>query len=138
MSFINKIGSYLWNNLKKVVGITAKEIKDDGIERLKEIAKVAAESVFHVDLDGDGRIAAINEIVDMAQRTGESWGKKLLKNGKDELIDALNHYLDHDLERYLAISRFVAIILKSNMIVPKHKVLNAILEVVLNEIEANK
>ncbi len=134
-SGFKKLGSYLWNNLKKVAGITVKQTKEVVIEDFKQLAKLSAESVSGIDFDGDGRIVAINEIVEMAERTAESWGKKLLVNGKEQLIQDLGHYLNHDLQRYLALSRFVLNILQAGRIVPRHKVLNGILEVVLNELE---
>ncbi|MEW6736373.1 MAG: hypothetical protein AB1489_34090 [Acidobacteriota bacterium] len=140
-----KIGGFIVDTtlraLPDSVYIRSGELHVDGSpedEQLKDqivqIAKNSVELVAGVDLDGDGRRAVAEEIVEAASQAGVTFGKKLLRAGREQAIENLSKHYDEDtLRRLLASARIAGTVIKrfGPAFLPNNRVINGLIEATL-------
>lgn len=131
MNIFQKIGSWISSGIKKIFG--SREI--GFLDEMEKIAIPIAEAVTHYDLNGDGKIMAAKEILEIAKSSGAVWGKELLELGEAEMIEKLStHYLDADLKKWLGRARIVQAVIKQfglNSFIEKNRIVDFIIQKVL-------
>jgi hypothetical protein len=100
-SAVSGVGKWLWSFVKK----TAKVSQEAILEDIKQMAYVVVEDVGNLDLNGDGKVSAAMEVLDLAKASGQKWGRKLLEDGQTEAYNYLQVLKDGDFKRYLALGR---------------------------------
>ena len=138
-------GRKIFNGIKFAVRLAIpkndKE-RDDFFNSLKEIAVPIIENVGRFDLNGDGRIAAANEIITALEKNGLIYGKSLFEKGRSAAYNALTQHIPtSDLRRYLAAARIVTAVADKLPILPVQlvsRVVNGLIESVLVDELAEK
>lgn len=136
MGFWQKLGEvpkWFWHQLVS----TWKSEEAKTLETIKSLAIPLIESVGKIDLNGDGKVANIKEVLDVAEKYGVAWGKKLLANGKEDAENKLKGYFDHDLQKYIAMAKLTTTIvnkLGAEKLPPKARMFGGMVEVVLNQL----
>lgn len=110
------------------------QLLDDALD----IAKGVVESLARIDLDGDGRIYAIEEVIANAKTAvGTKWASKLLKDGEDAVRGRLAAYDFNDLKRVIATGRIIVSLLRSYApdLIPRNRVIDSVIAVALEFID---
>jgi hypothetical protein len=122
ISFVKKAWAFVWAN-RKAIG--------DFGEALQQIAVEVRESITGEDINGDGRVPLMQEIVHTAAQDGMRFGRKYLGiDGWERLLD-----LDEDdFRRVLAAARIAQRLVESGVLarfgvpMPKTRYINWAIE----------
>lgn len=128
-----EVPKWFWNQL---VG-TWKTEEANTLSKIKELAMPIIETVSKVDVDGDGKVSNIKEVLDIAEKYGAVWGKKLLANGRADAEKRLESYFGHDLQKYIAMAKLtvsIANTLGIDKLLPKSRMFGGLIEVALNQL----
>lgn len=135
LDHIKHIPGWLWNELKSFL----KSKEGHLIEEIKDLAIPIAEQISHVDINGDGKVAASQEILDVFKTLGTDWAKEFLEVCEGDAFKLAATTPSFDIKRYLSVARLVSTVGKSmgSDKIPALRILNGIVEIAANKAQVD-
>ena len=103
-----KIFSWLWNALKNFGRSKQAKVLEDLTELGLVVVSRVAEMTTGRDLNGDGRVDTVADILEDCRLVGTDWAKEFLTEAGRA---ALTHMPRHDLKRWLAVAKLATYVI---------------------------